>query len=118
MAISGKTPELLVIQAERFDASLVLKLSGELDLASNEQLKQAFLERDGAEAVILDLEELEFIDSVGLRTIYEIWELSRGDGFRLAIVAASPQVRRVMKLTGLDEILPLADDASRQGDEQ
>jgi len=112
MATTREDPVLLEIRKEQFGTTLVLQLAGELDLASGPQLETALREHEDAESVILDVESLEFIDSAGLRVIYELWTVSREDGLNLAIVGASGQVRRVMNLTGLDEILPLADDAA------
>jgi anti-anti-sigma factor len=109
VASTTERPVILGVDKKRFGTTVVVRLSGELDLASGEELEAAVRERENAEHVILDLESLGFIDSAGLRVIYELWAESRNDGFNLAIVGAQGPVRRVMSLTGLDEILPLAD---------
>jgi anti-anti-sigma factor len=110
LAITQEDPDTFVIGSERFGTTVVLRLAGELDLASGDRVGVALREHADAESVVLDLERLEFIDSAGLRAIYELWQVSRNDGFSLAIVRAAGQVRRLMDLTGLDEILPLADE--------
>jgi anti-anti-sigma factor len=88
-----------------------LRLAGEFDLACRNEFESALRDCSDAESVVLDLEHLGFMDSAGLRAIYELWQISRNDGFSLVIVGAQGAVRRVMDLTGLDELLPLADEA-------
>ena len=111
MATTREKPELLTIGKERFGTTLVLRLAGELDLSSGDTLGEALRDDADAQSVILDLELLEFVDSAGLRSIYQLWEVSRNDGFNLAIIGATGPVRRVMDLTGLDQVLPLVDES-------
>ena len=80
----------------------VLRLSGELDLATDESLLAAFrsASNDTSE-VILDLSELQFIDSTGIRAFVTIAEESSPRG----LVLRSPRgaVRKVIDLTRLEE---------------
>jgi anti-anti-sigma factor len=80
----------------------VLRLSGELDLATDEDLLTAFrsVSNDGSE-VILDLSELEFIDSTGIRAFMTIAKEASPRG----LVLRSPRraVRKVIDLTRLEE---------------
>jgi anti-sigma B factor antagonist len=79
----------------------VLRLSGELDLATDEDLLIAFrsVSDDGSE-VILDLSELEFIDSTGIRAFVTIAK----EASPRRVVLRSPQraVRKVINLTRLE----------------
>lgn len=60
---------------------------------------------------MLDLRQLEFIDSSGLSLIVSEQQRSREDGFRFAVaVGGSPAVRRLFELTGLLGTLTLVDD--------
>jgi anti-anti-sigma factor len=87
---------------------LVVRIAGELDRASAPPLEQE-LERAlaaNAEAVVLDLESLEFIDSSGVQCLVRF---ARGrDGRRLAVIGARGQPRNALRLLGLDQIFPLA----------
>ena len=78
----------------------VLRLSGELDLATDENLLIAFrsVSNDGS-AVILDLSELEFCDSTGIRAFVTIAKEASPRG----VVLRSPRraVRKVIDLTRL-----------------
>jgi len=94
----------------RHDASgrAVVALTGELDMASAETLQQAL---DGQElstepSVVLDLQQLQFIDSTGLRAVLAALEHCRGRGQQFAITPGSPQVQRLLSITGVGEHLP------------
>src|SRR5918994_169061 len=79
----------------------VLRLSGELDLATDETLLTAFRSAsNGASEVILDLSELRFIDSTGIRAFMTIAKEASPRG----LVLRSPQraVRKVIDLLRLE----------------
>lgn len=89
----------------------VLVTSGELDLASSEQLESALAEAtaDGSGYVIIDLRGLQFIDSVGLSVLIKADRRVREGGGRFGLVRGSGQVQRLLDLTGLASRVPLAD---------
>lgn len=93
----------------RHDAGrLVLALVGELDMASADRLEQA-VDDDSLRAeasVVLDLQGLQFIDSTGLRVILRALERCRGRGQDFAITRGSPQVQRLLSITGVATHLP------------
>jgi anti-anti-sigma factor len=60
---------------------------------------------------LVDLRDLRFIDSTGLRMLVQIDALSRQDGFDFTVLCGNGHVRRVLRETGLDGILPLVDPA-------
>jgi anti-anti-sigma factor len=86
----------------------VVTLTGELDMASAETLQQA-LDQESLSAepmVVLDLEQLQFIDSTGLRIILRALERCRAHGQDFAITRGSAQVRRLLSITGVAAHLP------------
>ena len=87
---------------------VVLRLSGEFDLRGHLQFEAEVqdLQRDFSELVI-DLREVTFMDSCGLRSLMGVWEQSRRDSFELGIVRGPAQVQKVVELTSLDTVLPL-----------
>ena len=62
--------EHLRVDARRTDERVVLRLTGELDLASSPIFERALEDADVASAplLVLDLDELKFVDSTGLRS--------------------------------------------------
>ena len=56
---------------------------------------------------MLDLAELDFIDSTGLRLILELHGEAAQDGFTLALVPGGDAVQRVFDVTGTADVLPV-----------
>ena len=65
--------------------------------------------------MVIDLSDVTFIDSTGLRSILRYWNDVRGRGFELAIVPGSAQVQRVLTATGVDKVLPTVEASASAG---
>jgi anti-anti-sigma factor len=107
--------EHLRVDARRTDERVVLHLTGELDLASSPVFERALEDADVASAplLVLDLDELKFVDSTGLRVILLAHEGSRARGQEFAITQGSPQVQRLLSITSVAEhmrVLSTPDD--------
>jgi anti-sigma B factor antagonist len=93
------------------DRSVVIGVSGELDLASSPGLEQE-LDRhmsSGTELVIVDLRQLEFMDSTGLSVLVRAHQRAVEAGRRFAVVRGPQQVQRLLTLTGVADRLTLVD---------
>ena len=97
----------------REDGRVRLRLQGELDLATAPMVAQRLrtLSRQRA-TVVLDLDELAFIDMSGLRMLLAAAENAARDGWALTVTHGSAAVRRLTDLVQLDRALPL-DEGSR-----
>lgn len=97
--------EHLRVDARRTDDRVVLCLTGELDLASSPVFERALEDADVASSplLVLDLDELKFVDSTGLRVILLAHEGSRARGQEFAITPGSPQVQRLLSITSVAE---------------
>jgi len=95
----------------------VMTVRGEVDLASAPKLAAAMSELmdRGHTHVAVDLGPVEFIDSSGLGVLVGALRRLREQGGDLVLRAASPAVVRILELTGLDGLLPLANAASPPG---
>jgi anti-anti-sigma factor len=80
---------------------------GELDMATVPAVDTHLSEQQkaGFKHVTLDLRDVSFLDSSGLRMILEWDSMSRADGFAFSLVAGSPTVQRIFELTGMTERL-------------
>ena len=113
MAIRGRRREAdgLHVELERQGERVAVRASGELDLSSadqfSEKLRQAI--RASSLGVILDLGEVTFIDSTGLRALISVATLCHGAGRELIVMRASEQVEYVIETSGVADLLPLAD---------
>ena len=99
-----------VTTTERPDG-VIVALSGELDLASAPKLEDEMkhLEERGPGVIVLDLKELSFMDSSGLRALLSADARAREAGRRLVLVRGDERVQRVLKITRLDERLEIVD---------
>jgi anti-anti-sigma factor len=82
------------------DAQITLSLRGELDMGSTRILEDRLTRlRAKKRAVVLDLAELQFIDSTGLHLLVRAMADARTDGWNLCIAPeVSPTVRRLFGL--------------------
>lgn len=90
----------------------MLTLRGELDLVSSHALEARLHGLDDRALVVIDLRELEFIDSTGLGVLVKTHQRFREDGRELVLVAGDGQVSRLLSLTGLADQLKLASDVN------
>ena len=79
---------------------------GELDLATQGELRGALGVARSSGDVVLDLGELRFLDTSGLRLILETAEASRRDGFRFTVLRGSAAVQRLFDVAGVEELVP------------
>lgn len=99
MNLSSQTEESLQIVAvgeARIDAAVAI------------QFKEAMRTETegGASTVILDLSQVEFIDSSGLGAIVATMKQLGGDR-KLALAGLTPTVDKVFRLTRMDSVFPL-----------
>jgi anti-anti-sigma factor len=106
--------EILEVTTQDSGGQVTVSLKGELDLSSvgkvEEELKR--VEADGPSLLVLDLSQLTFLDSTGLRAVVTADERARGDGRRLVVVRGPDAVQRVFSITRLEERLEMVDDAT------
>ena len=89
----------------------VVLVRGELDLATAPELEQVVTEHlDAGEEVVVDLRELEFMDSTGLRVIVSADGRAREEDRSLRLVRGPEAVQRIFRVTRLDERLEIGDD--------
>jgi anti-anti-sigma factor len=90
---------------------VVLELHGELDLLGAPVLQQQ-IEQAGADTrpiLVLDLQDLQFVDSAGLRVVLAAHESTRRRGQELVLTKGSDQVQRLLAIVGVDAHLRVID---------
>jgi anti-anti-sigma factor len=84
-----------------------LLLAGELDMAAAADVEAVLLAcANDALQLTLDLSQLTFMDSTGLRLIVFAQQLCREKGAEFALIPGPRQVQRVFELTALVDRLP------------
>jgi stage II sporulation protein AA (anti-sigma F factor antagonist) len=112
----GASPPSLDPEAFRCDVSrerdtASVRTVGELDIATAPVLSAqiASLREAGCRHLTIDLSDLRFMDSTGLRFLLECYAEARQDGFTLALLPGPPALQRVFELTGTTSHLPFVD---------
>jgi anti-anti-sigma factor len=86
----------------------VLVLSGRLNQASADTLHAAAMEivagEDDSKALIVDMGRVDFIASVGIRSLIRPSQALAMRGGKLAVANLNPQISEFFKLTGLDQM--------------
>jgi anti-sigma B factor antagonist len=91
-----------------------LRVRGELDIAVADRLVAQVQEvrESSARVALVDLHDVTFMDSSGLRALLSAQRLSRdGDDFDVILVRVSDQVRDVIGITRAEPFLRIAPDA-------
>ena len=97
------------VDVSRSGDTELIAVRGELDLASGPELESELQSISPGEVrlVVVDLRELEFMDSTGLSIIVRAHHRLARDGCELSLVRGTPQVQRLLDLTGVAERLRL-----------
>ena len=92
---------------------LLIRLKGELDHHTAENLRNKVsdkIEQNNIHHIILNLEELAFMDSSGLGVILGRYKQIQSQGGEMVVCSISPAVKRLFDLSGLFKIIRLVDD--------
>jgi anti-anti-sigma factor len=88
-----------------------IAVAGEIDHANAGQLLEAFERSNGnsGSELVLDLAQVMFVDSVGLRTVIDIQRRAHERGLSLEVISPPEHVRTVFRLSGADGHLQFRD---------
>jgi anti-sigma B factor antagonist len=108
------------ITHKRYNRVDLLKIDGRMDAASAPQLKQAIesLFDQGRYRLVLDLANLEYIASPGLRVLIESrkrardWKLTDLEGGDVRIANLPPRIKEVFDLTGFTSLFEIYGDTT------
>jgi anti-anti-sigma factor len=115
--MTGTVPDLphYRLTATHADGQAVLAVSGELDLATVEEFGASVREHLAVGPVLLDLHELSFMDSSGVRVLNGLLRDAERENWSLVIQAdLHDRVRQVLEMTGMLGMLPLRDSPTPQ----
>jgi anti-sigma B factor antagonist len=98
-------PDNLTVDIRCVGRRAVVRVAGEIDLATAPQLRAALDQAASAAPleVWVDLSDVRFMDSTGIHALLELCNRVP----RLAVICPQGSVRRTLELAGLDGALPL-----------
>jgi anti-anti-sigma factor len=99
------------VEREARGTAVRLVLTGDLDLATAAEGEAAIIaaEENQPPLLILDLSELEFMDSTGLRVVISAASRASDEKRRLVLVKGPEVIQRVFEITRLAERLDMVD---------
>lgn len=97
------------IESKTLGPDLVLvALDGRLDIASVAQVEPAFKAAcDTANVVLVDLSHIPFMASIGIRLLLASAKGLRKKGGAMGLFACDPQVEKVLRATGVDQLISI-----------
>ena len=98
---------IMEIKTTKNDGKMTAAVSGRIDIITAPELEQWFYkEVEGVKKLVLDLSEVEYLSSAGLRVILGAYKvMEKRDG--LLIRSPSPEVMEVLVLTGLANVFDI-----------
>jgi len=86
----------------------LLALNGEVDLHNSPEVRKQLLEIiESGSSVIVDFSSLTYIDSSGIATLVETYNLAKNKDLTLTILGATGAPLQVMELTHLNKVFPM-----------
>jgi len=112
LAASNGTDECdaLTVRVRRGPGYMLIAVAGEVDYASVDGLRvRLFRLAAVGRPLVADLDRVSFIDAAGLGALAGAARQAAAHGASLRVVCARPRIRRLFRVTGLDQAVPLAE---------
>jgi anti-sigma B factor antagonist len=96
------------------NGATIVRPHGRLNMVTAASLKEVVTNAiaEGSSQLVVDLTDVEFMDSSGLGALVSGLKSARHAGGDLRIASATDQVRMVLKLTNLDRVLTMHDSVA------
>jgi len=99
----------MIVSKKQEGSNLTVALEGRIDTLTAPQLETELAPLlEGVSALVIDLAQVAYISSAGLRVLLSTHKKMLSAGGSLTIANAVPAVREVFDITGFSDILTLA----------
>ena len=101
------------IESDQIDNNITrIVLKGRLDLEGTHAIDMKFtaLAATRKAAVLVDMSEVNFIASIGMRTLMSSAKAQAMRGGKIVLYNAQPMVREALETAGVNQVIPLFDD--------
>jgi anti-anti-sigma factor len=99
------------VQIEQAPTGVTVRIRGDIDIATIRSLEDA-RERvlaDAPRSVLIDLRDVGFVDSSGLKFLFETLARSQRNDWTLQLLRPADTAMKVFTITGADKHLPFVD---------
>lgn len=94
------------IDASGVGSAAVVRVTGELDMATAPELEACLLGLDGDD-IMIDMAGLTFMDSSGISVLITAFKRSTKGGHTFVLRGPTPPVVSVLELSGVDQVLTI-----------
>src|SRR5687767_13192057 len=110
--LQGAPPPFRIDRESGPHGVALLVLEGEIDLATTGRFRQAIdgVLAESVRATVLDVSGVEFMDSTMLRELLRAHRDLQERGSRLIVAGPHPTVRRLLELTGTNEVFDITEN--------
>jgi anti-anti-sigma factor len=106
--------QLLRLTLEEVEDARLVRAAGEIDASTGSELRRHLEDaRIAGVTLLLDLAEVTFMDSTGLRVLLDASDAATESGWPFFVVRPSATVQRVIALTSTADRLPLVQTSDR-----
>lgn len=103
---------------KEIENELTVKVSGRLDTTTAPELEEALLDEiENIEKLTLDLSDLEYISSAGLRVLLSAQKIMMKKG-EMILTNVTPSVMEVLEMTGFADILTIEEAEEKDEEEE
>jgi anti-sigma B factor antagonist len=111
----------LSLSAHTEEDRTVLEVGGEIDVYTAPQLRERLIElvERGSRHIVVDMEQVEFLDSTGLGVLVGGLKRVRAHDGSLRLVCAQERILKIFRITGLEKVFgiyPSVDEAVAASD--
>ena len=99
----------LEVSVDATDGDARIKVRGDLEFGTAATLRIAFVDaaRQGYDRLVVDVAELDFIDSTGLSLLVQAKQRIESEGHTFVLRGPSERVRRVLEISGLTPLFTI-----------
>jgi anti-sigma B factor antagonist len=110
VAVRHTTPEDFRVHITPDREQVIVRAVGEVDLSTANEIEGPVVEllNSGFEQVILDLREVTFMDSSGIRVLISGHQHAEVRGARLSIIVGTSRIRQTLELSGAIDYLEVS----------
>lgn len=107
-----KYPGDVVKNIRREDRAVILELTGEIDVRCSKDVRDKLMEllREKPDNFIVNMTDVEFMDSSGLATLVEALQWRRREGGQIKLVGLQKRVRSIFEISRLESIFEIYDN--------
>jgi anti-sigma B factor antagonist len=100
---------MLSIETDNRQGVSVMKVKGRVDSETSPELDEALtkLLQQGRNQIVLNLQDVDFMSSAGLRTIVKAFQAAKKSGGDLRLASVSDPVEVVLRTVGMMQMLQM-----------